>query len=258
MLELLRLGSVNLGLESEVMPMTQFKPIRVLCVDDHSFLIEGLESCLNAAHGIEFTGSLPNPDLLCEEVTRLNIDVVLIDIEMPGLDPFAAVQAMMKQSPKTKAIFLSGHVLERYIDLAFEAGAFGYLSKNDPSGNIIDAIRRVHAGESVFGIQVLDRLSAPKINNRGRRDLSTPRMTRSRSLTPKQREILGLIGNGLSRAQIAKQLGCSAKTIDAHRHSIMEKTRMSDRTEMALYAIREGITVPMKVELASTVCSAPG
>ena len=238
--------------------MTQFKPIRVLCVDDHGFLIDGLESCLNAAHGIEFTGSLPNPDLLCEEVLRLKIDVVLIDIEMPGYDPFAAVQAMMQKHPKVKAIFLSGHVLERYIDLAFEAGAFGYVSKNDPSGNVVDAIRRVHAGGSVFGRQVLDRLSAPKMNSCGTRDFGKPRMTRSRSLTPKQREILGLIGNGLTRAEIAKNLGCSPKTIDAHRTSIMEKTRMSDRTEMALYAVREGITLPMNIELGPTVQPAPG
>jgi DNA-binding NarL/FixJ family response regulator len=159
---------------------------------------------------------------------------------MPGPDPFEALEDLRRQCPNTRAIMLSAYVRDHYIDAAVNAGAWGYLCKNDDPETIIDAIRKVSRGEFVFGPDVIGRCTVRKKVVNGT-SANTERTSKIQSLTAREQQILRMIGKGMSRAEIAKTLHRSPKTVDAHRAAIMEKMDIHDRVELALYAVREGL-----------------
>lgn len=218
--------------------MVMRTPIRVLCVDDHAFLVEGLQARLSLARDLEFVGRLPTADNLVNEAKRTNADVVLLDIEMPGPDPFEALDDLRRQCPRTRAIMLSAYIRDHYIDSAVNSGAWGYMSKNDDPESITAAIRKVANGEFAFGPSVLERCTVRK--NGALTEGNKP-VSKLQALTPREQQILRMIGKGLSRAEIAKTISRSPKTVDAHRTSIMEKMDIHDRVELARFAIREGL-----------------
>src|SRR5687768_9023504 len=130
---------------------------RILCVDDHDFLYEGLKARLAMEKDLEVIGRLPSADTLLPACRRESPDVVLLDIEMPGTDPFEAAEDVRQQCPDTKVIFLSAYVRDHYISAAYKAGAWGYFSKSDDAADIIAGIRRVARGEFVLGPKVQER-----------------------------------------------------------------------------------------------------
>ncbi|MGH7163780.1 MAG: response regulator [Planctomycetota bacterium] len=214
---------------------------RILCVDDHAFVAEGLRSRLALESDLEWVGSLPTAEHLVQEVKRLAADIVMLDIEMPGPDPFEMLKDLHRRFPDVKTIILSAHVRDHYFQAAMEAGAWGYLSKGDAPDLIVEAIRKVIRGELAFGPDVEERFkllrpgeSAPK---------SAPE-SRLSSLTTREQQVLRMIGKGMSRMQIAKSLFRSPKTVDAHRTAIMEKLGIHDRVDLVRYAIREGLVEP--------------
>jgi DNA-binding NarL/FixJ family response regulator len=218
------------------MAMTlQRSPIRVLCVDDHAFLVEGLQARLNMSRDMEFVGRLATAEDLVAEAKRVRPDVVLMDIEMPGPDAFEAVEDLRRQCPNVRVIFLSAYVRDHYIDSAVNAGAWGYLCKDDDPDTIIHAIRDVAGGAFVFGPNVMGRCTVRKGNG------TVQPASKIKSLTAREQQILRMIGKGMSRSEIAKALHRSPKTVDAHRAAIMEKMDIHDRVELALYAVREGL-----------------
>jgi NarL family two-component system response regulator LiaR len=221
------------------MMMLSRTPIRVLCVDDHAFLAEGLQSRLSLARDMEFVGRLSTAEDLVAEAKRTRADVVLLDIEMPGPDPFEALEDLCRQHPSSRAIMLSAYVRDHYVDAAVNAGAWGYLCKNDEPDTIIDAIRKVANGEFVFGPSVMGRCTVEK-KGRGIPGAVKP-TSKLQALTAREQQILRMIGKGMSRIEIAKTLCRSPKTVDAHRASIMEKMDIHDRVELTRYAIREGL-----------------
>lgn len=219
-------------------PIARQGTIRVLCVDDHAFLVEGLKARIEMEPDLEFAGRRGNAESLGSEAESVNADVVLLDIEMPGPDVFESVEAMHASHPDIRVIMLSAHVRDSYIDAAVDAGAWGYLSKADDPGVIINAIRRVMSGEFVFGDQVLDRAHATP--SEGGETDARPSSKLS-LLTPRELQILRLIGKGMTRAAIAGEIHRSPKTVDTHRMSIMDKLDIHDRAELVRFAIREGI-----------------
>lgn len=213
-------------------------PIRVLCVDDHAFVLEGLAARLSVVPDMEFVGRLSTADDLVAEARRTRADVVLVDIEMPGTDPFDALDDLRRQVPGARALILSAYVRDHYIDAAVSSGAWGYVTKNQDPEVIIDSIRRVARGEFVFGPGILERCN---VSRRSSVEDDVKPASKLHSLTPREQQILRMIGRGMSRAEIAKAIHRSPKTVDAHRASIMQKMNMHDRVELARYAIREGL-----------------
>jgi len=213
-------------------------PIRILCVDDHSFLTEGLRARFEPERDIEFVGSLLSADGLIQEVRRLKPDVVLVDIEMPGIDPFEAIDNLRHTNPDVKAIILSAYVRDHYISAAFDAGAWGYFCKSDDPAEIIEGVRKVKKGEFAFGPKVQERCQP---SGGGRRGKPQAPVSKISALTPREQEVLRMIGKGLTRAEIAKALCRSPKTVDGHRESIMGKLDIHDRGELVRFAIREGL-----------------
>ena len=125
--------------------------VRVLCVDDNDLVAEAIGRKLTLAGGFTWLGRLCEADELIEETRRLRPHVVLLDIDMPGADPFEMLAQLTRESPDTAVLMLSGHVRIDLIERAIEAGALGYVSKNEATHTLIDAIQRAAHGEFVLG-----------------------------------------------------------------------------------------------------------
>lgn len=213
--------------------------INVLCVDDHAVVAEGLQAYLGSAFDLTCVGRLSSAEDLVNQVKGLSADIVLMDIEMAGADVFEAVEDLRRQCPSTKVIMLSAHLRDHYIDAAVNAGAWGYLCKSDEPAAILEAVRKVARNEFAFSPQVLERC---EIEHNGRNSrIRTRPASRLQGLSPRETQVLRMIGKGLSRTQIAESICRSPKTVDAHRAAIMEKTGIHDRVELARFAIREGL-----------------
>ncbi len=213
-------------------------PTRVLCVDDHAFLVAGLRARLEVEPGMEFVGRLPTADNLVPEVKRTRADIVLLDVEMPGSDVFEAMDDLRRHFPQVKTILLSAHVRDRYIDAAFKAGAWGYLTKNDSVEAVIDGIRQVTQGKAALSPEVLERTHTVDGKQAAR---SAPRDSRLALLTDREQQILRMIAKGMARMAIADQISRSPMTVDNHRKAIMKKLGIHDRVELVRYAIAEGL-----------------
>ena len=215
------------------------RPIRILSVDDHAFLVEGLRARFEIEHDLECVGRLESAERLLSVAKELRPDIVLMDIEMPGPDPFEIAEDLLRTVPGVRVIFLSAYVRDHYISAAINAGAHGYFSKSDEMGSIIVGIRKVaHQGVFAFSPKVLARCKPSSGRKRGE---VVPPASKLDTLSPREQEVLRMIGRGLSRIEIAGALCRSAKTIDGHREKIMEKLDIHDRGELVRFAIREGM-----------------
>jgi DNA-binding NarL/FixJ family response regulator len=183
-------------------------------------------------------GHLLSADTLVRTVAEQRPDIVLLDIEMPGCDPFEAADDVRRQYAETRVIFLSAYVRDHYINAAIKSGAWGYFSKADDTDAIVDGIRSAVRGKFAFGPKVQARCKPSQAPRRGE---VTPPTTRLDALSPREQEVLRLIGRGLGRSEIAEALCRSPKTVDGHREKIMEKLDIHDRAELVRFAIREGL-----------------
>ncbi|MEX2217556.1 MAG: response regulator transcription factor [Phycisphaerales bacterium] len=215
--------------------------VRVLCVDDHAVLVEGLKAQFSIDGRIAVVGRLGSAEKLLEEVARLRPDVVLLDIEMPGPDAFEMADRLRHMHAGVRVIFLSAHIRDGYISSAYRCGAWGYFAKSDDLTAICAGVMEVaqsREGTFVLGPKVRQRCR-PAPAGGGTRTAAPA--TPLDSLTAREIEVLRLIGKGLSRTEIAEQLSRSAKTIDGHQERIMKKLRLESRAELMRFAIREGL-----------------
>lgn len=229
--------------------------IRVLCVDDHPVIAEGLRAQFDIARGVRLVGRLRTAERLIPEVARLRPHAVLLDIEMPGPDAFEAADRLRRGHPEVRIIVLSAHIRDSYISAAFKAGASGYFAKSDDLEEIVAGIREAATspgGAFVLGPRVRERCrplyahpakraGEPDPENGSAGPISERAATALESLTAREAEILRLIGGGLSRVQIAAQLSRSVKTIDGHQDRVMKKLGMDTRADLMRFAIREGL-----------------
>jgi len=214
------------------------KTLDILCVDDHAFLVDGLKARFDLEPGLRCVGRLPTAeDLICE-VDRVRPDIVLLDIEMPGPDPFEAAADIHKRFPETRVIILSAYVRDHYISAAFKAGVWGYFCKSDDTDEIIQGIRKVSRGEFAFGPKVAQRCRPTHGNHV---PANAPK-SKLDVLSKREQEVLRLIGRGLSRLDIAQSLSRSPKTVDGHRERIMSKLDIHSAAELVRFAIREGVS----------------
>lgn len=230
--------------------------IQVLCVDDHAVLVEGLKAQFAIEGKIEVVGRLATASRLLAEVERLRPDVVLLDIEMPGPDAFEMADRLKHAHPEVRVVILSAHIRDAFISASFAAGAAGYFAKSDEIEDIVRGIHdvmRSRTGTFILGPKVLERcrpLTDPKSHAPAQKSDGGPAggmyeskpTTRLSSLTPREAEILRMIGKGLSRHQIASQLCRSAKTIDGHQKRLMTKLGIPSRSDLIRFAIREGLS----------------
>lgn len=218
--------------------------VRVLCVDDHAVLVEGLKAQFAIDGRISVVGSLPSVELLLEEVERLQPDMVLLDIEMPGPDVFETADRLRRAHPKLRFAFLSAHIRDGYLSAAYRCGAWGYFAKGDELEDIVAGIKVIaHStgGTFVMGPKVRHRFAGHSSGPSGVHPSSEAGpSTPLEDLSAREIEVLRLIGKGLSRVEIAKELSRSAKTIDGHQERMMKKLGIDSRADLMRFAIREG------------------
>lgn len=199
-----------------------------------------LTSHLGREMDIEVVASVSNGNEALERSRELEPDIVLLDIDMPGMLSFEAAREILQCSPKTRVIFLSAFFHDRYIEEALSTGASGYLTKNEPPAKVIAAIRDVARGVSYFSPEVQSRL----VVDVDGLSLKNSQSTRASLLTRRESETLQYIARGLAKKEVANLMGLSIRTIDSHVRNIMEKLDIHDRVELTRFAIREGLTEP--------------
>jgi len=211
--------------------------IRVLLVDDHMLVRDVLGERLNREPGISVVAKAVNAEEAIALCVAHTPDIVLMDIDMPGLICFDAAERIMATQPKTRIIFLSAFFNDRYIEQALRIQARGYVTKREPPEVVIGAVREVAAGGIFFSQDVRARMV---VGDDGVRLLEEA-ATRSSTLTPRELEVLRYVARGLSKKEIASTMSISVKTIENHCGSLMGKLGIHDRVVLARYAIREGL-----------------
>ena len=214
--------------------------IRVMVVDDHALVRDMLAQSLSSEPDIEVVAVAPHAQKAMEKAGECRPDVILMDIDMPGMSPFEASRQIRETLPSVRLVFLSAHVNDQYIDQALEIEASGYLSKEEPADVVVDAVRRASRGATRFSKSVSERI----VLGSGRPTLADHGESRINLLTPREREILRYLADGMPKKGIANLLDISPKTVEKHCDHIMDKLDIHDRVKLARYAIREGLTQP--------------
>lgn len=213
------------------------KPVTVLLVDDHALVRETLANWLRGSQDMKVMGEVGSADEAIAAAVRDQPDIVVMDIDMPGLLAFDAVRTIRSRCPKTRVLVLSAFFHDRFIEDAIRAEASGYVTKGEPPEVVVKAIRAVAQGGAYFSRQVQERIV---VDSSGPR-LAESTKTRTSLLSPREMEVLRYIARGMSKKDIAAVMHLSVKTVDNHSTSLMSKLDIHDRVELARFAIREGL-----------------
>jgi DNA-binding NarL/FixJ family response regulator len=209
--------------------------IKVLLVDDHQIIIDGLKSLLKDSEEIVVSGEANHGREALRILDLLEIDVVLMDIDMPVLNGIDTLKEIRKQGLAVKVIILSMHNEAGMIKSLINIGANGYLLKSSPKDEVINAIQKVTSGNSYFSPEVtLSLLNKPQNNFHD----SNPQLE---LLTDRETEIVQLIAEGFSNKEIGAKLFISHRTVDTHRTNIMKKLNVGNIAGLISYAIKNGI-----------------
>jgi DNA-binding NarL/FixJ family response regulator len=211
-------------------------PARVILVEDHVVVRQGLRALLADEPDIEIVGEASNGREALQRVQELQPDLALMDISMPSLNGIEATRQIRQQYPEVRIVILSMHTNEEFVFQVLQAGASGYVLKHSDSSEILMAIRAALAGGSFLSPQI----SRAVIDDYVRRGEDPGRGSKLDQITPREREVLQLLAEGLSNQAIARQLSISVKTVESHRSSIMSKLGLSNKTELVRFALRQG------------------
>lgn len=210
---------------------------RVLLAEDHELVRSGIRSLLEASKEVQVVGEAGNGRQAVELATQLKPDLVLMDLAMNDLNGIDATRQLTAQESKANVIILSMHGDEQYIYEALKAGAKGYVLKSSAFKELIAGIQEVCAGRTY----VSPSLSNVVVNDYVRRAKSAHAPNELDKLTTREREVLQLIAEGNSSAEVAQMLYISGRTVDTHRHNIMEKLEIHSIAGLTKFAIRTGL-----------------
>jgi DNA-binding NarL/FixJ family response regulator len=212
-------------------------PTRILLVDDHSIIRQGLCSLLEKQPDIEVVGGVEDGQQAVDTARQLAPDLVIMDISMPNLNGIDATRKIAEEISGVKIIALSIHSSRRFVAEMLKAGASGYILKDCLFDELMEAIKTVLRGE----IYLSPKITGVVIDDYVQR-LSKQYQPDGLTLSDREREVLQLLAEGKSTKQIALQIHVSAKTIESNRRNIMDKLKINSVAELTKYAVREGIT----------------
>jgi DNA-binding NarL/FixJ family response regulator len=213
--------------------------IRIVLVDDHQMIIEGLKGLLAADPEMQVIGEAGNGQQAIELAASLAPDVMILDVTMPGLNGIETMREIRARAPETEVIGLSMHAAGQVVCDMLRAGASGYMLKTASVEQLACAIRAVMKGQTFVSEDIADLIPADLL--RGNHGKSRPGQE-TRDLTPREREVLMLVAEGRSSKEIARALFVTTKTIVFHRQSIMDKLGVRSVAELTKYAVRMGLT----------------
>lgn len=208
--------------------------IRILIADDHAIVREGLRALIGTEPGLELVGEASDGIEAVLKARTLKPDIILLDMMMPRKDGLGAIDEIIKENPKARILVLTSFAEDDKVFPAIKAGALGYLLKDSSPNELLQAIRNVHQGEASLH---------PTIARKLIRELNQPPVLPPTSdpLTERELDVLRHVAQGLSNDDIAKELVVSERTVRTHVSHILDKLHLANRTQMALYAVREGL-----------------
>jgi DNA-binding NarL/FixJ family response regulator len=212
--------------------------ITVFLADDHAVVRDGLRHLLEAQPDIKVVGDAANGRQTLQLIDRLNPDVAIMDIAMPELNGIEAARKIRTDCPSTQVIILSIYSTEEHVSRALQAGARGYVLKESAGIEVVNAVRAVHSGHHYLSQKLSDRLIDDylhQIKSSGERDPLA-------RLSSREREVLQLVVEGKSSAEIAEVLSLSVKTVETYRSRIFRKLDIDDLPSLVKFAIQHGLT----------------
>ena len=220
-------------------------PVKVLIADDHPIVREGLRRLLSLEDDVEIVGEAGDGDATVSMVDRLDPDIVLLDIRMPGMDGFGALQKLQRLGKKTRVIVLTASEDKNEYVQAMKLGCSGIVLKQTAADLIIKSIRKVHAGEIWLDSHTTAAVMRQFATTTDMLGPSGPAKGRERSpLSAREREIVAFVAQGYKNKEMAEKMFISEQTVKNHLHNIFDKLGVSDRLELALYAIHKGLHLP--------------
>ncbi|HEX7220048.1 MAG TPA: response regulator transcription factor [Burkholderiales bacterium] len=208
-------------------------PIRVLIADDHAVVAEGLRHLVEAEKDIEVVACVGDGREAVQQSRDLQPDVVLMDLSMPELNGADATRAILERDPRCRVIVLSMYSQREYVRRALKAGAAGYVVKRSAAREVVEAIRAVHAGQRYLSPRVADVVLEDYTDEKQDDPLAR--------LSAREREVLQLLAEGRTGAQIAERLALSQKTVETYRARLVEKLGIRDLAGLVRFAIQKGL-----------------
>jgi NarL family two-component system response regulator LiaR len=219
---------------NEVNSPNQELSIKLLIVDDHAIVRKGVRALLDQVDGIEVVGEAGDGQAAIHQVESLDIDVVLMDLVMPGMDGITAISQITTNHPEVSVLALTSFATDDKVFPAIKAGALGYLLKDSEPEDLVCSIHQVFRGEPSLH---------PKIARKLLQELSQPTTGTPTPdpLTERELEVLGLVARGMSNQEIADKLSVEQVTVRTHVSHILSKLHLANRVQATLYALREGL-----------------
>ena len=211
------------------------EPIRVFIADDHQLVRQGLEALLSAKPGVEVIGQAKNGVEAVELAQSLNPDIILMDLQMPEKDGIEATREIKEKNADARILIITSFAEDENVFRAIKAGALGFLLKDSSPQELLQAIDDVYNGRMslhpTIAMKLIEELNQP-----------TEKQTTEEPLTEREVEVLKFVAKGRSNQEIAEKLIVSERTVGAHVSNILGKLHLANRTQAALYALREGFT----------------
>jgi len=211
--------------------------VRVLLVDDHQMMRDGLRAILGRRSDFEVVGEADDGRTALAQASSLQPDVVVMDVGMPQMNGIEATRRLKKETPGSRVVALSTHSDKRYVLNMIEAGASGYVLKEAASEDLLRAVEAASLGEHYLSPQITGAVFEPWRNTASRGKSSA-----YRNLGTREREVLQLLAEGKTSKEIAARLNLAVKTVETHRRNIGQKLDLHSIAELTKYAIREGLT----------------
>jgi DNA-binding NarL/FixJ family response regulator len=215
------------------MKATGKKLIKLVLADDHPVVRSGLRTCLAKVKHLELVGEATNGREALDLALKLTPDILLMDISMPEMDGLVVAEKLRKEAPAVKVIILSMHSSREYVSRIVQSGARGYVLKNAPSDELLQAIDAVASGEAFFSSDVAQLVLNQYVNDSGQSPLD--------KLTAREREVLVLIAGGGSNKEIAIKLDLGVRTVETHRERVMRKLDIHSVAGLTKFAISHGL-----------------
>ena len=206
--------------------------IRLLLVDDQELVYQGLRAMLNLESDIEVIGVASNGQLAIQQAEALQPDLVLMDVRMPIMDGREATRIICQKFPKIKVLVVSTFDEDDYIAHSIKAGAKGYLLKDMPIEDLVETIRLVHRGYTQMGPGLMERMLNGMVSSQSDRDEHLELV----ELTPREIEVMNLVGKGCTNKEIAKELYIAEGTVKTHVTNILNRLCLNNRSQIAIYA----------------------
>src|SRR5690242_2213357 len=211
--------------------------IRVLLTDDHTLFRQGMKTLISAEADMEVVAEASNGSEAVTKAAETRPDLILMDIGMTGLSSFEATRQIRRNRPETKILFLTMYDDEDYLVECMESGGGGYVLKDSPAPQLLNAIREVHRGGSYLSPRMLAQL----VDDFRSRVKSAQRLPRFATLTPREKEVLKMLAEGNSVKEIACTLNLSVKTVEAHKFNLMRKLDIHNKAQLVQYAVQKNV-----------------